>query len=77
MHPDPNSWQLTMDSIKFFCWVIGSICSLGITLMGIYLKMYIREVLHEHAEVIRDLVAENYVRKDVYVATMRGLEGRN
>lgn len=76
MHPDPTSAQMTMDSIKFFCEMIGSIVSLGITLLGVYLRMYVRDALHDHADAIQRLVADNYVRRDVYEADMRGIRAQ-
>ena len=75
MHADPTNLELMMDSIKFFGWMIGSILSLSVTLLGIYLRLYIRDALHDHADAIQALVAANYVRRDVYDADMRGLRG--
>jgi len=65
--------QLIMESVKFFCWVVGSICTLAVTLLGIYLRMYVRDALHDHADAIQAIVAANYVRRDVYELQMRSL----
>ncbi len=61
------------ESIRFFGWLIGSILSLAVTLLGIYLKMYVKEALHDHADAIHKIVAQNYVRRDVYESDIRGL----
>lgn len=72
-HTDPSNIQMLMESVKFFGWLIGSIISLAITLLGIYLRLYVRDALHDHSDAIRELVATNYVRRDVYEADIRGL----
>lgn len=71
MHVDSTNAQMLMESIKFFGWLIGSILSLAVALLGIYLRLYIRDALHDHADAIHALVAANYVRRDVYEADMR------
>ncbi len=71
----PSDFALIMESVRFFCWIVGSITTLAITLLGIYLKMYVREALRGHAETIAAMVASNYVRRDVYDSDMRRLEG--
>ncbi len=71
----PSDFALIMESVRFFCWIVGSITTLAITLLGIYLKMYVRDALHSHAETIAAMVASNYVRRDVYDSDMRRLEG--
>lgn len=75
MRPNLSDIQFAMESVKFFCWIIGSIFGLSVTLLGIYLRMYITERLREHTDTIAAIVAENYVRRDVYQADMRRLEG--
>jgi hypothetical protein len=77
MHPDPSNIEMLMESIKFFGWLIGSILSLSVTLLGIYLRLYVRDALHDHADAIHALVAQNYVRRDVYEADMRLLRALN
>ena len=76
MRPDANEVQLVMESVKFFCWLCGSICALAVTLLGIYLRMYVRDALHDHADALHVIIAANYVRRDVYEADIRGLLGR-
>jgi hypothetical protein len=76
MHADPTSLQMLMESIKFFAWLSGSILSLAITLLGIYLRLYVRDALHDHADAIQTIVAANYVRRDVYDADIRGLRAQ-
>lgn len=76
MKADPTNYQLIMESVKFFCWVIGSICGLAVTLLGIYLRMYVTERLHEHTDTIAGIVAANYVRLDVHNEQIRGLVAR-
>jgi len=75
MHREmPTDYQLIMESVKFFCWIAGSVCTLAVTLLGIYLKMYVTERLHQHTDTIAQIVAQNYVRRDVYESDMRRLE---
>jgi hypothetical protein len=80
MHTDPTSAELLMESVRFFGWLIGSICSLAITLLGIYLRLYVRDALHDHADAIQSIMAANYIRRDVYESDIRWLrtqiEGR-
>jgi hypothetical protein len=73
MRPDAGEIQLVMESVKFFCWLAGSVCALAVTLLGIYLRMYVRDALHDHADAIQSIVAENYVRRDVHEEQIRGL----
>jgi len=69
--------QVLLDNIKFFGGLIISIGSLAITLLGIYLKLYVKNALLQHAEEIKQMIAEDYVRKDVHFEQMRrlGLRG--
>lgn len=76
MHPDPTNIELIIESVKFFCWMLGSIVSLAVTLLGIYLRLYVRDALHDHAAALQRLVAENYVRRDVYDIEIRVLRAR-
>ena len=76
MHVDTTNIGMVMDSIKFFCWVVGSITSLAITLLGVYLRLYVRDALHDHAAAIQAIVAANYVRRDVYESDLRGLRAQ-
>ena len=80
MDSNPTNLQMLMESIKFFAWLSGSIISLAITLLGIYLRLYVRDALHDHADAIQAIVAASYVRRDVYESDIRGLreqiEGR-
>lgn len=73
---DQTNMGLLMENIRFFAWLIGSICSAAMFLLGLYLKLYVRDVLHEHADMIRDIVAANYVKREVYEADMRALRTR-
>lgn len=76
MHDQPTSIAVLMDSIRFFGWLIGSIVSLAITLLGIYLRMYVKAALHDHADAIQSIIAASYVRRDVYDADIRGLRAQ-
>jgi hypothetical protein len=76
MHSDPSELQLIFESIKFTAWLLGSILSLSITLLGIYLRMYVKTVLQDHTEVIQKVVADCYVRRDVYEADVRWLRAQ-
>lgn len=75
MKADATEIQLIMESVRFFCWIVGSVCALAVTLLGIYLRMYVRDALHEHANAIHAIVAANYVRRDVYEIEIRALRG--
>ncbi len=68
-----TDYQFIMDSVRFFCWVVGSVFTLAVTLLGIYLRMYVRDALHSHAETIAGMVAANYVRQDVHAEQIRAL----
>ena len=76
MHNEPSNLEMLMESIKFFAWLSGSILSLAITLLGIYLRLYVRDALHDHADAIQAIVEARYVRRDVYDADIRGLRAR-
>jgi len=69
--------QVLLDNIKFFGGLMISIGTLAITLLGIYLKLYVKNALLQHAEEIKQMIAEDYVRKDVHFEQMRrlGLRG--
>ncbi len=71
-----TDYQLIMDSVRFFCWIIGSVCGLAVTLLGLYLRMYVTERLHQHTDTIATIVASSYVRRDVYESDIRGLLAR-
>ena len=62
----PTELQLSLDSIRFFGWLIGAICVTAASLVGIYLRLYIHDALLVHAQAIHDVVAQNYVRRDIY-----------
>jgi len=69
----PLDLPLVMDSVRFFCWIIGSILTLAVTLLGIYLRMYVRDALHDHSNAIYAMIATNYVRRDVHDEQVRNL----
>ena len=73
---DYSEIQLIMESVRFFGWLTGSICSLAILLLSIYLRMYVRDVLRTHSEAIQAIVAAKYVRRDVYDADVRWLRAQ-
>jgi len=75
--PSGPDMQVLLDNIKFFCWLLGAIGSSAIVLLGIYLKLYVKNALLQHAEEIKQMIAEDYVRKDVHFEQMRrlGLRG--
>ncbi len=72
----PSDFTLIMESVRFFCWIVGSITTLAVTLLGIYLKMYVREALRGHAETIAAMVASNYVRREMHDEQIRNLHAR-
>lgn len=74
VNPGPSEMQLIMDSVRFFGWLLGSICTLAVTLLGIYLRLYVRDALNSHTVIIQNLIAKNYVRKDVHEEQMNTLK---
>ncbi len=72
----PTDFQMVMESVKFFCWIFGSIATLAVTLLGIYLRMYVRDALHSHSETIAAMVASKYVRRDMHDQQILNLERR-
>lgn len=71
--PSATELELIMDSIRFSAWLLGSIGSLAVTLLGIYLRLYVRDALYAHTETIQRLIAANYVRKDVHEEQIKSL----
>lgn len=70
----PPDMQLTLETIRFFGWLISSIVTLAGTLLAIYLRLYIHDALQAHARALQEITAENYVRKDVHDQEVRRLE---
>jgi len=73
MYNEPSNYALILDSIKFFCWLIGAICSSAVLLLGIYLKLYVKQVLQEHSDLIQGIIATTYVRRDLHDEQLRAL----
>lgn len=63
-----------METIKFFGWLISSIIASAVTLVGIYLRLYIHDALQSHSKAIQEITDKYYVRKDVYRQEIMRLE---
>jgi hypothetical protein len=74
MNQHPTDFEMTMESIRFFAWLIGSIVTGAVALVGIYLRLYIHDALQSHAIAIQKITALHYVRKDVHDQEIRRLE---
>jgi len=65
-----SSLQLTVDNLKFTVWILGSVVSLAF----LYVKLYIRSVLHDQQREIYRMIDIYYVRRDVHEEQMRLLK---
>ena len=65
---------MTMETVRFFGWLISSIVASAATLIGIYLRLYINSALHAHKEAVQEITETHYVRKDVHEQEIRRLE---
>jgi len=53
VNPVPGHFELVIESIKFFAWIFGSIISLAMLLLGLYLKIYIKDPLEAHSAMLQ------------------------
>jgi hypothetical protein len=74
MPGQPSNFELTIETVRFFGWLISSIVISAGTLIGIYLRLYIHDALQAHAAALREITAIHYVRKDVHEQEIRRLE---
>jgi hypothetical protein len=70
---EPNGPQVLMENLHFFAWLLGAILTSAITLLGIYLRLFVKNALNDHSEALHTMIASNYVRRDVYEADVRTL----
>ncbi len=74
MPKEPTDLALTLETVRFFGWLISAIVTSAGTLIGIYLRLYIHDALQAHKQALEEITARYYVRKDVHEQEIRRLE---
>jgi len=67
---------LLLDSLKFAIWSLCGILSLATTLGSIYLRLYLRAMRLEQLALVKKLLEEKYVSREVHELELANLRLR-
>ncbi len=65
---------MTMETVRFFGWLISSVVVSTATLIGVYSRLYIHDALQAQMAAIQEIMAKHYVRRELHDEQIRRLE---